>query len=236
MSISKRMNGRGFLAAALLVAAASAAHAENLTAEDKAAIQQLSANYLTALSGCKAEEFADLFAPGTGAFASGFRGRMVGRDMLIKLVQSERHCTGDLPNRPAGNPPTVTIDATANGVRGTVNLGMAEYQDEYTKTAKGWRFASRTVIVAAEKAAGLDANAMLAIQKLGGPNLGDYYQPDPKGVGRLLTSGVRITAKDGEVTGRAFQKDGSYDDQVYEKAANGQWRVKSSTHVPAPAH
>src|SRR5512135_886581 len=78
MSISKRISGCGLVAAALLALAASAAQTENLTAEDKAAIQQLSANYLTALSGCKAEEFADLFAPGTGAFASGFRGRMVG--------------------------------------------------------------------------------------------------------------------------------------------------------------
>ncbi|HVY64451.1 MAG TPA: nuclear transport factor 2 family protein [Gammaproteobacteria bacterium] len=236
MNISKLNGRRGVLVAALLVAATSAARAENLTAEDKAEIQQLSASYLTALSGCKAEAFADLFVPGTGAFASGFRGRMVGREMLVKLVQSERHCTGELPNRPAGNPPTVTIEATASGVRGIVSLGQAEYQDEYAKTAHGWRFASRTVIVAAEKAAGLDASGMLAIQKLGGPSLGDYYQPDPKGVGRLLTSGVRITAKDGEVTGRAFQKDGSYDDQVYEKTASGEWRVKSSTHVPAPAH
>jgi len=217
--------------AAFLAAGSGAAQAQSLTAEDKTAIQGLSASYAQALSACKAEEFADLFVPGTGAFASGFRGRMVGREKLVLLVQSERHCTGEAPARPAGNPPTVVIEPTASGVHGVVSLGAAEYQDEYVKTSKGWRFASRTVVIAAEKTAGLDASGMLAIQKLGGANLGDFYAPDPKGVSRLLTSGVRITAKDNEVTGRAFLKDGSYDDVVYEKTSAGQWAVKSSTHA-----
>ena len=228
---SVRLKGFCLCVAAVLAAASAAARAQSLTADDRKAIQALSASYAQALSGCKAEDFADLFVPETGAFASGFRGRMVGREKLILLVQSERHCTGEAPARPPGNAPTVAIEATANGGRGVVSLGAAEYQDEYAKTSKGWRFASRTVIIAAEKAAGLDASGMLAIQKLGGPSLGDFCQPDPKGISRLLTSGVRITAKDNEVTGRAFLKDGGYDDVEYEKTAAGQWRVKSSTHV-----
>jgi hypothetical protein len=227
-------NVRGLALAALLVATCAAAQAQSLTDADKSAIQALSASYMTALSGCKAEEFADLFVPDTGAFASGFRGRMVGREKLILLVQSERHCTGEQPARPGGaNPPTVAIDATKFGAHGVANLGTAEYQDEYVKTAKGWKFASRTVVVAAEKAAGLDEREMLAIQKLAGTRAGDFRQPDPTGVARLLTSGVRITAKDGEVTGRVFLKDGGYDDEIYEKVGPGQWRVKSSTHVAA---
>ena len=117
--------------------------------------------------------------------------------------------------------PTVAIEATKFGAHGVANLGTAEYEDEYTKTSKGWRFASRTVVIAAEKAAGLDAREMLAIQKLAGAKVGDYYEPDPKGVSRLLTSGVRITAKDNEVTGRAFLKAGGYDDEVYEKTGAG---------------
>ncbi|HUL81137.1 MAG TPA: nuclear transport factor 2 family protein [Gammaproteobacteria bacterium] len=224
-----KSNRFGILVAALV--ATASVSAQSLTADDKAAIQALSASYAQALSGCKAEEFADLFVPVTGAFASGFRGRMVGREKLILLVQSERHCTGEVPSRPSGNAPAVAIESTASGVRGVVSLGAAEYQDEYAKTSKGWRFASRTVIIGAEKAAGLDASGMLAIQNLGGANLGDFYAPDPKGVSRLLTSGVRITAKDDEVTGRAFLKDGSYDDVVYERTDAGQWRVKSSAHV-----
>jgi hypothetical protein len=224
----------GSCIAAFLMAACAVAQAQGLSADDKSAIQELSASYVKALFGCKAEEFADLFVPDSGSFASGFRGRMVGREKLILLVQSERHCTGEQPARPGGtNPPTVAIEATKFGAHGVVNLGMAEYQDDYTKTPKGWRFASRTVVVAAEKTAGLDAREMLAIQTLAGAKLGDYYEPDPKGVSRLLTSGVRITAKDNTVTGHAFLKDGGYDDEVYEKLGPGQWRVKSSMHVAA---
>jgi len=223
----------GRVATVLLAATCATAQAQSLSDADKTAIQALSASYMTALFGCKAEEFADLFVPGTGAFASGFRGRMVGREKLILLVQSERHCTGEQP-RPAGtNPPTVSIDATKFGAHGVANLGAAEYEDEYVKTPKGWKFASRTVVISAEKTAGLNEREMLAIQKLAGARAGDFYQPDPKGVSRLLTSGVRITAKDGEVTGRVFLKAGGYDDEVYEKTGPGQWRVKSSTHAAA---
>ena len=235
MSIFKP-NAWGLAVVALLGGACATAQAQSLSDADKAAIQALSANYMTALFGCKAEEFADLFVPGTGAFASGFRGRMVGRDKLILLVQSERHCTGEQP-RPGGtSPPTVAIEATKLGAHGVASLGAAEYQDEYVKTPKGWKIASRTVVIAAEKTAGLDEREMLAIQKLAGARAGDFYQPDPKGVSRLLTSGVRITAKDGGVTGRVFLKAGGYDDEVYEKTGPGQWRVKSSAHVAPESH
>src|SRR5258706_9981844 len=166
MSIGK-LNGRLLLAVAIFAATCATAQAQSLTADDKAAIQQLSASYMTALLGCKAEEFADLFVPDSGMFVAGFRGLMVGREKLILLVQSERHCTSEQPARPGGtNAPMVVIEATKFGAHGVANLGTAEYQDDYVKTQKGWRIASRTVIIAAEKAAGLDAREMLAIQKL----------------------------------------------------------------------
>lgn len=101
------------------------------------------------------------------------------------------------------------------------------------KTPQGWRFASRTVITAGEKAAGLDAREVLAIQRLGGDKLGDHYEADQNGVQRLMTSGVKVSVSGGQVTGRAYLKDGSYNDEVYEKAGPGEWRVKSSTHVAA---
>jgi SnoaL-like domain len=217
--------------------------ATSLSADDRSAIQALTGQYARALSGCRAAEFADLFVPETGYFASGFRGRMVGRERLIALVESERQCVppaataqGVAPTATAQRPggatgPTVALEVTASGVRGIANLGAAEYQDEYAKTPQGWRFASRTVIIAAEKAAGLDARDMLAIQRLGGAKLGDHYEPDQNGVARLLTSGVRVSVAADQITGRAFLKDGSYDDQVYEKIGPGEWRVKSSTHV-----
>src|SRR5262249_39780877 len=92
MNLSTLRNWKLF---AVLLVAAPAAFAQTpstLTADDQAAIQSLVASYAKALGGCHAEEFADLFVPETGSFASGFRGRMVGHDKLIALVQSERHC------------------------------------------------------------------------------------------------------------------------------------------------
>src|SRR5438105_2602569 len=145
MRITKQ-SGLGVASGALLAAVFCAtAHAQSLTAEDKSAIQALTSSYLKALAECKAEQFADLFVPDTGSFASSFRGRMVGREKLILLVQSERHCTGEQPARPSGgNPPAVSVEATQTGAKGVLSLGAAEYEDEYTKTPKGWRIASRT--------------------------------------------------------------------------------------------
>ena len=71
------------------------------------------------------------------------------------------------PTRPGGaTGPTVVLDVTASGVRGVASVGSAEYQDEYAKTPQGWRFASRTVITAAEKATGLEARDLLAISAI----------------------------------------------------------------------
>jgi hypothetical protein len=212
--------------------------AADIRADDRAAIQALVAGYAQALGECRAEDFAGLFVPETGYFASGFRGHMVGRERLVALVQSERHCiaaaAGGAP-RPAGNAPTVVLEAGSSGVRGVANLGAAEYQDEYTKTPAGWRFASRTVIVAAEKTAGIDAGELLAIGRLGGAELGDHYEADQNGVQRLMTSGVRVGVAEAGVTGRAYLRTGGYNDQVYEKLGPGQWRVRSSVYVPDAA-
>lgn len=199
----------------------------NFAAEDRAAIQALVNQYAQALSACKAAEFADLFVPDTGAFVSGFRGRMVGRARLIALVESERQCTNPPAAPAAPRPgPNVTLAVTANGVHGTATVTGAEYQDEYTKTPQGWRFASRTVVTAQEKIAGLDAPDMLAMDRLHGANLGDHYEADAKGVQRLMTSGVKLSVTGGQVAGRAYFKDGTFKDAVYEKLGPGQWRIK----------
>ena len=73
---------------------------------------------------------------------------------------------------------------------------------------------------------------MTALSGCKAEEFADLFVPDTG----MLTSSVRITVKDNEVTGRAFLKAGGYDDEVYEKAGPGQWRVKSSTHVAATAH
>jgi hypothetical protein len=128
--------------------------------------------YAQALSACRASEFADLFVHETGYFAGGFGGHIVGRERLITLVESERQCVAptakSVAPRPGGaseqmraSGPTVVINVTSSGVHAIASLGAAEYQDEYVKTLEGWRFGSRTVILAAENAAARD---MLAIQ------------------------------------------------------------------------
>jgi hypothetical protein len=233
MKVLKPGTCRLLLATLLVSASAAGQPAANLSTEDRGALEALMSQYAQALAGCRAAEFADLFVPETGYFASGFRGRMVGRKELIGLVESERQCTipasAQVTGRAGGVAvPTLTVDVTAGGIRGIAKLGAAEYQDEYVKTPQGWRFASRTVIMANEKAAGLDARGMLAIQRLGGDNLGDHYEADKKGVSRLQTSGVKISVSGGQVTGRTYLKDGRYSDAVYEKLASGEWAVKSA--------
>ncbi len=79
-----------FLAISLITTSALAQPAAGLSADDRTAIQALVSQYAQALSGCRSTEFADLFVPETGYFASGFRGHMVGRERLIALVESER--------------------------------------------------------------------------------------------------------------------------------------------------
>lgn len=233
------LRATGALIAAFLLDSVPGAQAPiTLTPDDKTAIQGLVSSYARVLGSCAAEEFADLFAPDTGYFASGFRGMIVGRDRLIALVQSERHCITAPGARPAARPgggagPTVAIETTGGVVRGIADLGTAgQYQDEFVKTAKGWKFASRTVLTPAEKTAGLDAAEMLAIQKVAGPELGDNWVPDQNGVKRLRTSGVAITVSATGVTGKAYQKSGGYCDDVYDKLGPGQWRIKSRTCVP----
>ncbi|HUK33335.1 MAG TPA: nuclear transport factor 2 family protein [Vicinamibacterales bacterium] len=220
-----------------LAAPAVAQQPAAVSPDDAAAIQALVSSYARALGGCHAEEYADLFAPGKGYFASGIRGQIVGRDGLIALVQSERQCIAPAGTTPAGRPgggngPKAVLEVTASGVRGVANLGGAgQYEDEYVKTAAGWRFLSRTVLIPTERNAGLDAKDMAAIQRLAGPGLGDHYVPDQNGVKRLRTSGVEIRIANGTVTGHAYLKDGGYYDDVYEKVAAGEWRIKSRTRV-----
>jgi hypothetical protein len=240
MNVLKAPDWSLFTAALLVAGAALAQQPTSLSGEDRDAIQALVTSYAKALGECRAEDFASLFTP-DGSFVAGFRGHMVGRQRLVGLVESERHCRAPAGSAPAARPsgangPTVAIEATASGARGVADLGIGEYHDEYVRTADGWRIASRTVIMAAEKAAGLDtASEFLAIERLGGSALGDYYEQDPNGEKQLMTSGVRVNVKGSEVSGRAFLKGGGYNDEVYEKLGPGKWRVKSSVHVPGDA-
>jgi len=207
------------------------------TDRDRAEIQELVTRYARALSACSAEEYADLFAPGTGSFASGVRGDIVGRDKLIALVQSEPHCATTSPGRSPGTiGPTVVVESSAAGVTGRANLGNAgHYDDVYVKTAKGWRFQSRNVITPKEEAARITGRDFIALRRLAGSDQGnfdDVLRDTPVGK-RLRSSGVVLTATADGVTGRAYlRNDGGHYDDVYTRSVAG-WRFQSRTYVAA---
>jgi hypothetical protein len=142
------------LAAAMCGGVAGAAQLPTLSERDRAEIQQLSADYLRALNACAAEEYAALFASGAW-FESTFRGRIEGRDQLIALVRSERHCAPGAAPRQGGAAAPVTIEATAAGAKGLAVLAnnAGAYDDRYVRTPQGWRFASRSVLTPKELAA-----------------------------------------------------------------------------------
>ena len=224
----------------ILLAHAVAASAQTrptttLADKDRAEIQELVTGYAKALSSCAAEEYADLFAPVTGSFASSVRGNIVGREKLVALVQSEPHCATTTPGRPvSGTGPTVVVTASADGVTGIAELGNAgRYEDVYTKTPKGWRFQSRNVITRQEQEKNFTAKDFIALRKLAGDDQGvfdDVYRDTPVGR-RLRSAGVVVTATADGATGRAFLKnDGGHYEDVYVRGANG-WRFKSRTYV-----
>ena len=232
------------------VSAGQPAAQARLTDTDRVEIQELSAKYAKTLGSCAAEEYADLFAPETGYFASNFRGEVVGRERLMALVRSERHCTAAAPasgNAATPNPgaannaprpvPTLVIEMSSTGPVGRAELGekVGRYDDEYVKTATGWRFKSRTVITAPEIAAGLTVQDIRAIRRLAGTDLGqfdDVYAAGPDGVKRFRSSGVAMGLSQDGVTGRAYLKNngGHYQD-VYVRTPQGGWRFKSRMHV-----
>jgi hypothetical protein len=146
------------LAVGVLLAAPGSAFAQTkaLTDQDRAEIRQLSDNYVTFLDGCKAAEYAGLFAA-DGSFISGPRGTMTGPEKLAGLVNSERFCQPGAAPRTGGTMShafsKITIDATPDGASGKVylpgrdaNTSGGHYEDRYVKTSGGWEFKSRTYL------------------------------------------------------------------------------------------
>ena len=237
----KKVFGVVIVGAMLLIAATASAQ-QALTDKDRAEIQELSAKYAKALGGCAAEDYADVFVPETGYFASNIRGEVAGRERLMALVKSERHCINAASQTAAGPraAPMVTIESNAKGVTGKAELGAAGYYaDEYVKTPKGWRIKARTVITGQEQKANLSVADVTAIRRLAGTDLGlfdDMYVPGADGVKRFRTSGVALGLSAEGVTGRALLKnDGGQYEDVYVRTQQGGWRFKSRVYVAADA-
>jgi hypothetical protein len=168
----------GLCAAAL--ALANVAAQSPLSEKDQDEIKALSATYATTLGTCQAEAYAGLFTP-DGIFYSGFRGNIQGRDQLVALVKSERHCQpgAERPVRPGGGAGAPALqysglERQAGGVKLTVTLpnNGGAYEDVYAKTPAGWRFLNRSYYMPAElvaRASGrlsLSAQDVLDIQQL----------------------------------------------------------------------
>jgi SnoaL-like protein len=171
------MRGRAVASAALMIAvgitvsarAQSPAPQPTVSPADRAAIEQLLAQYNQALSTCAAEQYASLFTP-DGTFTSDdFRGArhrqlygksatIAGREKLVELVETEEFCL-DPKQRAArtganaGNRASFTnlaLEPAVNGVRGVLPLANnGRYEDLYVKTADGWKFKSRIVVMPA---------------------------------------------------------------------------------------
>jgi pimeloyl-ACP methyl ester carboxylesterase len=177
----------------------STAPASTLTERDRVEIQELVARYARALSTCAAKEYAELFMP-DGVFVTddfrgarhrelyGKSGRLVGRAKLMELVETEEFCLSpkaNAPARPGGGSaarpaPTVTIEPSPEGARGTASLGNGgHYEDVYVKTSEGWRFKSRTVFMPplsapeqSKQSKQGEPSAVLSIREIGSMHVG----------------------------------------------------------------
>ena len=228
--------------AALAPAAArqTSSNTSALTAQDRTEIQELVTHYARALATCAADDYADLFAAPAGYFASGPRGEVAGREKLVALVRSERHCVDGAQSRPfTGTGPTVAAEPSPGGAPG-VAIGKTvsgnnggHYEDGYVKTSKGWRFTSRNFISTQEEAAKLTAQDFIEIRQLAGNSSGhfdDVYVKAAEGR-RFRSSGVVIAPSTDGATGKVFLKnDGGHYEDAYVKSA-GVWRFKSRVHV-----
>ena len=226
----------GLLAPAAASAQQKSGALPNLTDKDRAEMQGLVTHYAVALGTCAAEEYADLFAAPDGYFASGPRGHIAGREKLMALVKSERHCNDKSIRRPT-NGPTAVVEAAPGGAVGKTisGPGGGHYEDTFVKTSQGWRFKSRSFISAQEEKANLTSQDFIEIRRLAGNDVGRYDDVYSNGAdGKLLrSSGVVIAPSADGATGKVFlRNDGGHYEDVYVKGAAG-WRFKSRTYVAA---
>ena len=160
--------------AAMMLAVPLAAGAQgkaSLTPQDYIDIQQLVAKYAYAIDECtnKGYDYADLYTP-DGSFGTSRNGkpgtRWVGRERLADAARGGMPDCKDVPwagivhmlvnhvIEPAPDGATGKVYLIAIGIDGEPGKVEAQgrYDDVYVKTAQGWRFKSRTHVLAPNQA------------------------------------------------------------------------------------
>lgn len=158
----------GTLAALLIPIIAAAQQQFALTPQDHLAIQQLVSKYAYAIDECtnKGYDYADLYAP-DGVFRTSRGGKVLntfaGRERLAEAARGGMADCQDVPwagivhvmaNHviepvPGGATGKVYLIAIGlDGVPGKVEA-QGRYDDQYVRTPQGWRFKSRTHVLAA---------------------------------------------------------------------------------------
>jgi hypothetical protein len=153
---------------ALAVAVPARAQQATLTPQDYLDIQQLVSKYAYAIDECtnKGYDYADLYVP-DGAFLTSRAGKILnrfeGRERLAEAARGGMpDCKGVpwagivhmlvnhvIEPAPGGATGKVYLIAVGlDGVPGKVEA-QGRYEDVYVKTSNGWRFKSRTHVLAA---------------------------------------------------------------------------------------
>ena len=154
------------LVATAMPAATARAQTNAVSAADRTAIEQLLSQYNQALQSCSSKQYADLFTPDATFTSDDFRGArhrqlygksatLAGHDKLVELVETEEFCLNaeQRAARASARPrvmsfTNLSLEPAANGIHGVLPLGNGgRYEDVYVKTAEGWKFKSRTVVM-----------------------------------------------------------------------------------------
>lgn len=159
-------NTIALLLAAVLIPCAVRAQTSAISAADRTGIEQLLTQYNQALQSCSSKQYADLFTSDATFTSDDFRGArhrqlygksatLTGHDKLVELVETEEFCLNaeQRATRATARPRTMSfanlsLEPAEDGVHGVLPLGGGgRYEDVYVKTAEGWKFKSRTVVM-----------------------------------------------------------------------------------------
>ena len=148
--VNSRWKRLGALTFVALLGVVNPLSAEELSAEDHAAINQLYARYVQAIDFGDAIAWADTFTP-DGSFGDS----VTGRDALVAFAERYHEENGSEPRHWYT---ALVLTPTADGAEGrcyalTFNssarslMWTGTYRDVLVETSEGWRFSSRQLTI-----------------------------------------------------------------------------------------